>query len=112
MPGCTVDWSTWTTHDDRLEGHHILPKRYLKRVAKERGLDKAETERILWSLANHMALCGRHHNRHERALERVPVEAIPLRAWAFAESVGLTWVLGRVYDEAGADPTRHLARGA
>lgn len=112
MPGCMVDWSNWSTWEDKLEGHHILPKRYLKRVAKERRLSKEETERLLWSLANHMTLCGRHHNRHERALERVPAEVVPTRAWAFAESVGLTWVLGRIYDDRGADPIRNLARGA
>lgn len=52
---------------------------------------------MLWDVANHMPLCAHHHNRHERALERVPREVVSDLAWVFAEGLGLTHVLETLY---------------
>lgn len=101
IPGCTRSGAGahGTAWDTKLEGHHIVPRRYLNSVVRERGLVGEDANRIVWNLANHLPLCAYHHNRHERALERVPRHVLPDAALAFAEDVGLTWLVEKAYPQ-------------
>jgi hypothetical protein len=78
-------------HADDLrwrQGHHVIAKRHLK----AHGL----TAR-LWDSDNGLCLCAYHHERHERAIQRVPLGLLPRRALRFADEIGLAWILDREY---------------
>lgn len=72
----------------KLEAHHLLPKRDLKR---QHHADK------LWDERNGMCLCELHHARHERYVHRVPRSLLPAAAFEFADEVGLGWLLDAEY---------------
>jgi hypothetical protein len=72
--------------DGPLQAAHVVPKRVLKR----RGL-----HRLLWDPANGIALCYRHHRRHDNGTEKIPAALLPARCVAWAEAHGLLPVLER-----------------
>lgn len=77
-------------HEGPRQGHHILPKRVLKREGFE---DR------FWDTRNGLCLCELHHVRHERRLQAVPRSLLPEGAFAFAGEMGLGWWLERFYPE-------------
>ena len=66
--------------DGKLEAAHVLPKQRLKRAGYG-----AE---VIYSLDAAFTLCARHHNRHDRGLERVPEALVPERCRRFAVAYG------------------------
>jgi hypothetical protein len=74
----------------RVEGHHVLAKRYLK----ARGLANR-----FWDTRNGLGLCSYHHARHERWMQRVPYELVPDDAIEFADEVGLLHLIEHDYPE-------------
>lgn len=77
-------------HDcaDPLEAHHVITQQQLR---------KARLAHLNWDADNGLTLCGRHHRRHHRALERVPYHCLRAHNIAFAERVGLSWLFDRYY---------------
>jgi hypothetical protein len=74
----------------RIEGHHVIAKRHLRRE----GFGGR-----LWDIRNGMGLCAYHHARHENWTQRVPFELVPYDAFEFAAEVGLDWIIEREYPE-------------
>jgi len=68
-----------------LQAAHVVSKEKLRR----QGFG-AET---IYDPASAMTLCERHHNRHDRHLERVSYELLPQRCRDFLFGLGLTDVL-------------------
>lgn len=77
----------------RVEGHHVLAKRHLKREG---------FAGRLWDTRNGMGLCAYHHARHEARMQPVPYDLIPEGAFEFALELGLDWILEREYPEVRA----------
>jgi hypothetical protein len=82
-PGC----------EGRLDRHHILPVQQLRK----RGL-----AHVADSPANLAPLCRRHHARHHSRFSPVPLELVPEPAQDFAASLGLAWLLERLYPASNA----------
>lgn len=82
---------------DPMEAHHPLPREYLRRMARERGMGAEERARLLWDPRNRMAVLRSVHDRHTRAFERIPAKALTEANWEFAREVGLERVLERQY---------------
>jgi 5-methylcytosine-specific restriction endonuclease McrA len=80
--------------DRRLEGHHVIPQRYLRPLERRLGLEPGI---LLWDPALGMALCRRCHERHELAVVRVPRSALPAAASERAHDLGLDWLIERIY---------------
>lgn len=74
----------------RLQAHHIIPQRVLKREGKAH---------MLWVEGNGMCLCEYHHQRHENWTQRVPRHLVTKAAEEFAAYVGLDYLLDRDYPE-------------
>lgn len=79
----------------RIEGHHIIAQRHLK---------KEGFEDRLWDVRNGVGLCGYHHPRHEAFRQRIPRELLPPEVAAFAAELvndrhpdGLGWLLDKEY---------------
>lgn len=72
----------------KIEGHHLLPQRDLKR--------HGYADR-LWDERNGMGLCELHHHRHERYVQRVPRDLLSESAYEFADELGLGWLIDREY---------------
>lgn len=72
----------------RIEGHHVLAQRHLKREGHAGRL---------WDTRNGMALCGYHHERHENWTQRVPYELVPVDALEFADELALLWLIEGEY---------------
>jgi 5-methylcytosine-specific restriction endonuclease McrA len=79
--------------DRRLEGHHVIPQRYLKPLERRLGLAPGA---LLWNPALGMALCRRCHERHELAVERLPRLALPAKACERARQLGFDWPIERM----------------
>lgn len=73
--------------DGPLQCAHVLPKQRLKWL----GL----APEAVYDVRAAIPLCHRHHNRHDRWLERVPPERIPRTAWDWAEENSLGALLER-----------------
>jgi hypothetical protein len=69
-------------------GHHVVPRSKLKQM---------NLREWLWCLANLMVLCQDCHRRHEEAVDRVPWWMLRPENIAFAEWLGLVWLLERRY---------------
>lgn len=82
-----------------IEGHHIVSKQVIKRVARERRVGDAVREQWLWDDRNGMALCRLCHARHENANRRVPRDLVPVQARVFAAELGVSHLLDRYYPE-------------
>jgi hypothetical protein len=81
---------------DRLEGHHLLPKRHLPEDVKW-----DETQVGLELGSNGMCLCRYHHERHEHYAQRVPRVLLPTSVYDFAAKLNLGWLLDHEYPEEG-----------
>ena len=87
-PGCQI-------HDDPvdcegpIQAAHLIPKQALRR----RGF----SPEVIWDPRNGIAACRRAHCRSDAGLERFPSSRLPVEAWAFAEEVGLGWMLEKLY---------------
>lgn len=90
--GCQV-------HDDPLDCEppvqacHLIPKQALRR----RGLYEA-----VWDTRNGLGACYKAHRRSDGALERFPAHCISAEARAFADELGLGWMLDKLYGEVAA----------
>jgi hypothetical protein len=69
-------------------GHHVLSQQALKR---------RHLHGLLFDRRNGIALCSRHHRRHEAAVERIPRDRLPPEALEFAERLGLGWWIEQRY---------------
>jgi hypothetical protein len=74
----------------RIEGHHVIAKRHLRREGHGGRL---------WDARNGMGLCAYHHQRHELRVQPVPYELVPEGAFEFAIELGLDWIIDREYPE-------------
>ena len=87
-PGCQI-------HDDPvdcegpIQAAHLIPKQALRR----RGF----SPEVIWDPRNGIAACYCAHRRSDAGLERFPSSRLPVEAWAFAEEVGLGWMLEKLY---------------
>lgn len=79
-----------------FEAHHVLPKRFIKPEA----LRWDETLAGLPLGTNGVCLCRYHHERHTKAVERMPSALVSNGAREFAEALGLVPELERDYREA------------
>lgn len=71
-----------------LQAHHVVTQQQLRR----HGLDE-----LLWDPDNGAAVCERHHRRHHSGREPIWRDYLPTRCLAFAERVGLVWLIDRYY---------------
>lgn len=72
-------------HDLRfVEVHHVLSKDVLKRTGQAAQL---------WDVRNGLVLCLLHHTRQEKAFQRVPLDLLGPDTLAFADEVGLRFLL-------------------
>lgn len=62
------------------DGHHVIPKRYLK---------TNDLQDFLWDQRNMLPLCSGCHDRHERAFARVPREKLSASNLLFIETIGI-----------------------
>jgi hypothetical protein len=74
----------------RVEGHHIVPKQWLR--------SNGHGGR-LWDTRNGMGLCRYHHGRHEARMQPVPRDLLPDGAWEFALELDVDWLLDNAYPE-------------
>lgn len=85
--------------DGELDPHHVIPKRAIKAYAKTHKLDGRSTASLLWDTGNRLVLCRRHHQLQEGAHDRVPRRLIPASAVTFAETLGLAYLIDRLYPD-------------
>lgn len=74
----------------RIEGHHIVPKRWLRNTGYGSRL---------WDTRNGMGLCRYHHGRHELRMQPVPFDLLPDGAYEFAIEVELDWLVDDTYPQ-------------
>lgn len=60
-------------------------------------LRAAGLEDLLWDPANGATVCEKAHERHTKALERIPRARLPIRCVRFATVNGFRSVLDRYY---------------
>ena len=94
MHGCQIH-DDWGDCDPPLQAAHIIPQQSLKR----RGLHS-----LLWDTRNGIGACYGAHRASDRSVvrsdgssARFPRERIPLEAEAFAQEIGLDWMLDKLY---------------
>lgn len=94
-----IDW--WERK--KIDPHHILPARYIRRYIRSLRLEPEEAKelalRLLYDPRNGLCLCRHHHRRHERAYKRVPSSFILAPAWEFAAELDRVVVLELLYPE-------------
>lgn len=71
--------------DGPLDAAHVIPKSRLR--DRGYGADVIYDERVA------MSLCRRHHDRHDRCIEKVPFSYIPARCRDFLVELNLADVL-------------------
>lgn len=89
------------------DAHHVIPKQSLRKLvstrARQDGLGQTERReflgRILWDVRNGVAVSRVVHDRHTKAVERIPRSALPKCAIEFAQELGLLWMIERDYPE-------------
>lgn len=82
-----------------IEGHHVIAKQEIKRVARSGRWEFDREQDALWDVRNGIPLCDRCHQRHETAFKRVPRHLIPPAAVAFADELGVGYLIDRYYPE-------------
>lgn len=70
-----------------LQAAHVIPKHRLRKLGY--GAD------VVYSASSAMCLCERHHNRHDRWLERVPYAYVPKDCKVFVNALGLAEIFER-----------------
>jgi cytochrome c553 len=80
--------------------HHILREQALRRFAGIYGFDFQVAR---FDVRNRFWICERCHSRHHTAAARIPLDALPGRAFEFACEIGLNWLLDREYASRGAN---------
>ena len=60
-----------------IEGHHIVYKQQLRKVADATGLSY---DRLCWDARNRLSLCPRHHAAHHSAAHRVSLAIVQANA--------------------------------
>jgi hypothetical protein len=81
----------------RLEAHHVTSQQHIRRFATTNKLTEEETAELIWEPRNGISLCANHHERHTLALEPVPRSVLPEDALVFADSLGLSYLLDKLY---------------
>lgn len=89
------------------DAHHVIAKQTLRKhaaaIAKREGLGAADRvelrESLLWDPRNGVAVTRYVHDRHTKAVERIPRAALPGCAIEFAREQGLLWLIERDYPE-------------
>lgn len=71
-----------------IHAAHVVPAAELRK----RGL-----EHLVYDPLNGVALCARHHRRHDNWTEKIPRHLLPARCFAWAESHQLTDALERAW---------------
>jgi hypothetical protein len=82
-----------------IEGHHVIAKQEIKRIAKSGRWDFDREQDALWDARNGIPLCAVCHQRHETAFRRVPRRVLPAAALAFADELGVAHLIERYYPE-------------
>lgn len=82
------------SRDDPLQGHHVVEKEALKKLAKSRGLDLVQ---LLWDPRNGMAVRRSRHARHTNRFDPLPISSVPQSAWEFARELGIEWRIEQDY---------------
>lgn len=77
-----------------MEGHHVLSREILLRVAREQGLDVLD---LIYDARGGMVLCDLDHARHTNAFKRVPRSKLTPANWAFIRELKLNWWVERYY---------------
>ena len=85
-----------------IEGHHVVAKQEVKRVARSARWEFDQTQDALWDARNGMPLCSKCHQQHETAFKRVPRHLVPATALEFARELGVEHVIDRYYPEAAS----------
>lgn len=80
-----------------LEAHHVIPQQAIRKWARAAHVGSDVLADALWDPGNGLAVCRRHHDRHTRAVCRLPVSAIPATSLVFARALGLEHLLARYY---------------
>ena len=78
----------------RLQSHHVLPQQFLRRLARDLGVEAA---RLLWDERNGLALCVACHAGHHSRLRPIRRDVLPRPAFEFARRWGCGWKLDRLY---------------
>jgi hypothetical protein len=81
----------------RLEAHHAVGRRFLKRYARERGWDTQRALRLVWDPLLGVPVCPDCHQNHERAARKLPRGVISPAAMALIEQLGFGRVVDRSY---------------
>lgn len=82
-----------------IEGHHVVAKQEIKRVARSARWEFDREQDALWDVRNGMPLCSRCHQQHETAFRRVPRRLVPAAAVEFARELGVEHVIDRYYPD-------------
>ena len=85
-----------------LQVHHVIEADRLKRHYSDVGDGGWSLDELLYDPSNGLLLCAEPapnncHGRHTLAVERIPRNCLRRENEAFAERVGMTWVLDRFY---------------
>jgi hypothetical protein len=85
----------------KLDAHHVIPARYLRRFvsAMEMDAEKSETMLLvlLYDRRNGLCICRDCHEHHETAYRRIPRSAVPQQAVKFAREIDREWYIERFY---------------
>lgn len=76
--------------DGPVQAAHVISKQTLRR----RGLHQH-----VYDPRNGIGACYKAHRRSDNAVERFPVDRVPVAAWEFAHELGLDYLLERLYGE-------------
>ena len=71
-----------------IDAHHVISQETLRKMGRED---------LLWVVENGMPVARRVHQNHENASKRIPRVVVPAVAVAFAEQLGLGWMIERDY---------------
>jgi hypothetical protein len=91
--------NTITPHacDGPIDPCHLLSKQKLKRIAKDRGYDEAETLAMVWDERNGVPGCRAYHHRLDNGFMRVYYHQLPGFTHDFIFAYDLEWEMEQVY---------------
>lgn len=93
------------TGEPAVDAHHIIPKRAIRRYVSARVRDGTVSKeaapkllrRLLWDRRNGLAVSRKTHDEHETRRRPIPRRYLPGSAIAFAQELGLVWMIERDY---------------